>query len=285
VKKLFKSPVFWATYCAAFAVWNFVSGVLNNDWRDYAVGILMVALLAFNLYQIKKRKAALAVAKNDSTISHQYSNGGYIFPATPSKNEFEGLPFDFAVGEVYGLRMWKMDSYGRLRARNWDKAKPWRPGENVAECVEMPENSWSAMWGQIYSSSMGLSVSTTSPPKPPHDTPSEKCGCGFYAYTESHHADTLPYKDRNVVLGVIKGTGRTLMGTKGFRCEKAEIIALRDPTRGGTKTDPWRVEQLAKLKEVYPGVPIVESRAALLEFAPLTNMLPDPSTDEFWSMP
>jgi hypothetical protein len=225
-----------------------------------------------------------------------YHSGGYI-PRTnttttnttpiaanpPAVADFKGLPFDFAMGEVYGLRMWKMDKYGRLRARNWDTAPPWRPGVNVAKCVERPEDNWSLSINAI-SSVMGVQY-PREPKKPKHETPAESCACGFYAYTDELHAETQPYKHQKVILGIIKGTGRTLLGTKGFRCEKAEIVALRDPTRGGLKADEWRVEQADNLRRLYPDVPLLESRAALLEFAPLTETLPDPTSDEFWALP
>lgn len=284
----------WAIFCAPFAVWDFIKGAQTGRWWDYALGVWMTALTAFYIYLARKKK--------DKPVSiNPYNNPGYALggytapraylttsktpaiPQKPAAREFAGLPFDFAVGEVYGLRMWRMDQYGRLRARNWDTAEPWRPGVNVAKCVKREEPDYL----RAYSRLMGQPTPSEPAPKPPHDTPSESCACGFYAYTDSRHADTVAYKRDgfNVILGIVKGTGRTLLGTQGFRCEKAEIIALRDPTRGGTKTDPWRLQQLANLKRVYPDVPLLESREALLEFAPLTETLPDPSTDEFWSLP
>src|SRR5437868_8576472 len=48
--------------------------------------------------------------------------------------DYSGVDFDFAIGEVYGLRMWRMDAFGRLRARNMDTARPWKPGINEAAC-------------------------------------------------------------------------------------------------------------------------------------------------------
>ena len=41
--------------------------------------------------------------------------------------EFSGQAFDLALGEVYGLRTWRTDDYGRLRAVHLDMAGPWRP--------------------------------------------------------------------------------------------------------------------------------------------------------------
>jgi hypothetical protein len=175
-----------------------------------------------------------------------------------------------------------MDQYGRLRARNWEGAPPWRPGVNVAKCVRR-SSDWDLASG-AFLGSYRYSVAND----PGHDVPSEQCACGFYAYTDNLHAEVKSFVKGNgeePVLGIIKGTGRTLIGTQGFRCEKAEIVAFRDPTRGGKKTDEWRTRQLALLHRVYPDVPVLDSRAALLEFAPLTETLPAPSSDEFWSLP
>ncbi len=52
----------------------------------------------------------------------------------------------------------------------------------------------------------------------------EHCSCGFYSYKRAVsppiHAATAP------VSGVIQVSGRTVVGTKGYRSEKAEIKAL-----------------------------------------------------------
>lgn len=290
-----RKDIAWTAFAAAIAALDFAAAALSGNWIDYAFGGLMVALGIANYFLARQRKAESAMpSSSDKHSLIGYSAGGFISgpvtmsfstspaPATPkAPKEFAGLPFDFAVGEVYGLRMWRMDHLGRLRARNWHNAEPWRPGVNVAKCVSKPDDG-----GWAFHMLMG-GPPPKEQPKPPHETPSESCNCGFYAYTDSCHAETVSYRQNgdHVILGIVKGTGRTLIGTQGFRCEKAEIVALRDPTRGGTKTEPWRQEQLAKLKRVYPDVPLLPSRAALLEFAPLTNTLPDPSTDEFWNLP
>lgn len=56
-----------------------------------------------------------------------------------------------------------------------------------------------------------------------HTVPWSPCGCGFWAY----------WKDREIMLwgshtvaGMIMGYGRVISGTRGFRCEKARILAL-----------------------------------------------------------
>lgn|SRR5882757_401768 len=59
--------------------------------------------------------------------------------------------------------------------------------------------------------------------EPDHEAPDPDCSCGIYAHylpLESYHA----WSDR--VFGVIEASGRILMGTKGYRAEKAKIVAL-----------------------------------------------------------
>lgn len=115
-----------------------------------------------------------------------------------------------------------------------------------------------------------------------HLVPDEHCKCGFYAYSgrEQDQHTGLGY-----IAGVIKGYGRTLIGPKGFRCEKAEIVALLDPTKGGTKDTAKRRRRAELLARNYPEVPQFTSWEALFQFAPLTSeeALPDPSTEEFWT--
>ena len=57
---------------------------------------------------------------------------------------------------------------------------------------------------------------------PPHESaPSVGCECGFYAHHEGFPSNYPAY-----VEGSIKVTGRVILGTRGFRAEKAEIEAL-----------------------------------------------------------
>lgn len=305
---------FWAAWGFGFATWN--GAVLiwgDNDWwwlNAIACALCLLSGIA-SVFELSvrsgatSRKAGSAVAEipkiqmhtgglvNSSDLTRyltqaltttSFTNSSNPAPEPPDKKgpeSFHGLPFEFAVGEVYGLRMWHMDKYGRLRARNWDGAPPWRPGVNVARCVKrnapMTHSSWS----------FPVDYTWTVVDNPGHEVPSDSCSCGFYAYTDDLHAEVKSHarNGEEPVLGIIKGTGRTLIGTQGFRSEKAEIVAFRDPTRGGAKTDAWRTRQLVHLRCVYPEVPVLDNRAALLEFAPLTETMPAPTSDEFWRLP
>ena len=260
------------------------------------------------------QNAYLSMAAKPTIANNTFTfhTGGLVTPKP--NNDYSG--FDLAIGEVYGLRLWRVDSFGRLRARNWPEAGPWKPGVNEARCLAVTPAP-SSVDGVIdptgqgrkavnvtvdrYSFSGAIeyvvtwddgTVGTygelkfTEGKDGRHAAPSEDCHCGFYAYTDVEHDEIDSYNENdNFVLGVIKGTGRTLIGTRGFRCEKAEIVALRDPTRGGKKTGLWRRNLRKKVEHVYPDVPLLGSRSALLDFADIETQLPDPASDDFWTLP
>lgn len=92
------------------------------------------------------------------------------------------------------------------------------------------------------------------------DAPGEDCVCGFYAYWEAH---ALP--DSEHLGGVIEGYGKTLIGTAGFRCEKARVVGLYNPHG-------------IYLPESYAQVPVFSAKKELLERFPLTtDYLPKPA--------
>lgn len=119
-----------------------------------------------------------------------------------NSNDFGGI--DFAAGSVKGLRSWRVDKYGRLSGQTVSRV--WRPGENVSECADGYEGHRAEA----------------------------NCGCGFWAY----YADQDRQFDKGVT-GVIEGYGVVNLGTKGFRAEKARIVALALPKQGDSIRDRW----------------------------------------------
>ena len=63
-----------------------------------------------------------------------------------------------------------------------------------------------------------------------HNIGHPACTCGFYAYTDwgSLHQNSLTSFE-DYVFGLVRGYGHVTVGTKGFRAEKAEIVALTHP--------------------------------------------------------
>jgi hypothetical protein len=56
-----------------------------------------------------------------------------------------------------------------------------------------------------------------------------RCGCGVWAYWKLDSGDVNRFSPTSrglPVLGIIEGYGRVLLGEKGFRCQKAKIVAL-----------------------------------------------------------
>lgn len=133
--------------------------------------------------------------------------------SVPRMAGFDGQTgFDFAVGKVRGYRWWAMNAPDL--SRSWDEwtcqpltgaqSRKWEPGVNHAACNYYPHHT----------------------PPVEVDEDGNACGCGYWGYwtVQSHNIGAeMP------VLGVIEGTGRTLIGELGFRCAKARIVALYLP--------------------------------------------------------
>jgi hypothetical protein len=216
---------------------------------------------------------------------------------TTGQQDFHGLDFEWEPGEVYGARSWTMrDGLLRPRFRGQDV---WTPGVNTAACLavtvpadERPElvidptgrgraaqavrlvyvdhgpfkrsrATWDVLWDDGERSTHDWLDMRQRPHGP---VPDESCQCGFYAYNRLEYAeqDSIRYV---LILGIIRGFGRTLIGDRGFRCEKAEIVALLDPNRYGLNA--FRERQAEQIRRNYPDVPILGSATELAGFASL----------------
>lgn len=106
-------------------------------------------------------------------------------------------------------------------------------------------------------------------PIPGHDVPHEWCTCGFYAYNTA--ASLGDYAAP--IVGVVRLTGRVLVGSKGFRAQRGEIVALLNPsdvvnTRAETA---YGATARALLDQSYPDVPILATKEEMVaEFPPST---------------
>lgn len=226
-------------------------------------------------------------------------------------SDFAGQDFDFAAGSVFGLRGWNMDNLGRLHGVTHEEV--WLPGENVSICkqesripcpqVNRREESRKASEAgraKVKSKKKGrdarrewYELSTTSYwPRVACSDPScyrgeyhlvdsghrfdPSCECGFWAYDEAG------FKAHGRVVGVIEGYGKTTVGTKGFRCEKARIVALSCENGDG---DRHSRSVLARLASLYPDVSFVDNFDALIDAYP--GVLREwPEVDEhFWLKP
>jgi hypothetical protein len=105
----------------------------------------------------------------------------------------------------------------------------------------------------------------------------DQCKHGFYAYYEGSN----DYHDQSSgVNAVIKGFGDATIGTRGFRCMKAEIVALH------FDTDRVSLPTQSLIRRNYPGVPIFKTFEVMVgEFPPSvgeSKVGPDADPD-FWT--
>jgi hypothetical protein len=161
--------------------------------------------------------------------------------------------WDMAVGEVYGYRWWKLKidpalagyarqfhSPGAIDARlSGANNGIWSTGKNEAQCTSA--QTMIPSWEDLFAGRKPLV----------HEPPEYRvsCGCGFWAYFDKEldvtnviggMAGPNPYFTSATamipIFGVVKGTGRVIIGEKGFRSQYAQIIGLCVP--------PKAVEQL-----------------------------------------
>jgi hypothetical protein len=112
-----------------------------------------------------------------------------------SQRDYKGTD-SLIIDSVIGYRQWFFVGNSLIGTMSVD----WNTGNLRAECKN---NS-----GEVEIS---------------HKAPHLGCTCGIYAHylpLESYHS----WSRR--VFGVVEASGRILMGTKGFRAEKAKIVAL-----------------------------------------------------------
>lgn len=206
-------------------------------------------------------------------------------------NDFSVRPF--VAGSLVGIRSFVIDPLGRLRGVSVPEI--WRPGENVATCRSEHVNGGGIIPASLMASyrftlpfSCGCPLCTSAAAvrkqlakqqveptaEAEHVIAGLTCGCGYYAYFDN---GANPYHKTGQVHGLIEGYGVATVGTRGFRCEKAKLLALIvKPKRENALTEAVRRN--------YPEAHVFPSKRAALEQFPLTQ--PDPitpdNTPDFW---
>lgn len=164
------------------------------------------------------------------------------------KPAFKGDDYDFAAGSIKGLRSWQIDDRGRLRGVTHPAV--WLPVENASTCRIKPRcpNATAVARDEGYFSLPRSLVKPCTVPgcdgmeHPAPHTFDPDCECGFWAY------DEVGFKEHGDVSGVIEGYGLTTIGTKGFRCAKARVVALCRER----EDDPLTLSEWLRLKQLYP---------------------------------
>ena len=213
---------------------------------------------------------------------------------TTGMNGFsENGEWDFAAGSVYGYRSWtlemsnpspELDQSTFKLTGNW--GGNWTSGTQQAECKYSRNSDF------LNAAGLARSIPVLHE-NGDVIIPDEKCGCGFWAYWESPSVAWYIYPHRQLsdeylsletgkanysdeewvralnaawyrcpilaveipVEGIIQGFGRTIIGEKGFRCEKAiikNLILVDDnplvlPRIGGTNQQEKIRAEIEKL--------------------------------------
>lgn len=167
-----------------------------------------------------------------------------------STHEFDGMPL--AIGSVQGVRSFEVDPLGRLTGVNYPSV--WKPGENLAQCYRQSENTGMSysIRGYVYSGANiwapGIAAQKTklTPNKTPHTM--DQCLHGFYAYYDGSDDYGTPAR----VSGVVRGYGETMIGSRGFRASKAEILALCIPREKSSRN--WPLQSWMEKRRWVSGV-------------------------------
>ncbi len=146
------------------------------------------------------------------------------------------------MGGARGRRAFYLDGDGWMRGVTY--RYPWVDGENVAECMVtkkvnvMAKNMPSTLWGVYAPYDVGgvrFHDDPTVPPELGHGYEWDRCGglapecaCGFYAYHDGHTQYAMSGPGCRVQ-AVIEAYGRVVLGTLGYRAEKARILGVVKP--------------------------------------------------------
>lgn len=166
----------------------------------------------------------------------------------------------FAPGVVRGARSFSVDGEGRLSGVVF-RDSVWYPGVNNAECLK--GSKWDPYLLQAFHQMpygfVPPMVHMLPAPEGPHQFAT--CHCGFYGFYDGSD-DYNRYLNARVS-GVVEGWGETLIGTRGFRCSKARIVALTVHDR------PDRAAVTNQIRDHYWDVPVFpDFETMVAEFPP-----------------
>lgn len=208
-------------------------------------------------------------------------------------SEFSDRPF--VAGSLRGVRAFDVDALGRLVGVAHKQV--WRPGENAAECrKETATRGRYPIWSTLpWLTSLRYEMVPADANKPVslvhagreaaklarersnHRPGSLSCTCGFYAYFDTAYDN--PYDDSpGRIRALVDGYGVVTVGSRGFRAEKAKIVAL-------IISKGRRDHMTERVVANYAPVPVFTKRRDALEQFPLVG--PPPLTPEldpdFWT--
>lgn len=203
--------------------------------------------------------------------------------------DFGAGEWDLAAGSVHGYRWWDLAFTVGTDGALWHDS-PSRFYKQAGPRVN-------GMYGNTWELRSPLQWAKARCPRENHVPPCDNrrigitdagCGCGFWAFwdlTDETYARAAVYvacfgpaSDVYMrIAGAAEGAGRTLIGSKGFRCEKMRVHAVAIPPVAEAAAAAWLpvpVFQAAVHKAVkcnLPGTRVYHDTGALLAAHPPTK--------------
>lgn len=191
---------------------------------------------------------------------------------------------ELVAGTLRGYRSWNVDLDGRL----WSIGcgMPWDARVMRARCRKPGTHThpYTDQVNLIVPGSLVVNTITNTrerrcsnydcPDIPQHPVPDRDCTCGVYGW---YVPVWTAIEHRGNVMGVIECEGRVVLGTSGFRAEKATIVAVAPhPTVMFFRTH----YQLMGVGDATPVLPLIEQRyPGVTTYANAFSMLSDLQPD------
>lgn len=154
-------------------------------------------------------------------------------------SEFSDRPL--IAGSILGLRSFRVTDDGVLTGVMHQQCR-FGPGVNEAICLNVLSRYVSAAMARIMRKKFGW----PDPVERPHQAAEKGCTCGFYAYFDGSNDYALYWRLERMFhsapagfTGIIEGTGLVTVGSRGFRAEKARLVALVVPDADVQVKRPW----------------------------------------------
>lgn len=167
-------------------------------------------------------------------------------------------PEDLFIEPVYAIRAFRTSQHFKGLS-SISRYFMWQPGQtHHAKCNRQE--------------TLEVYLSWTMMPIEEHSAPVQDCTCGFYAWNV-HSVSTVIRE--NLIYGYAPGivalTGRILVGERGYRAEKARIVALGLP---GKAVGMWSVDvPVVPLPEEWQkAVPVFKTVTEMLRAFPLSKI-------------
>lgn len=162
-------------------------------------------------------------------------------------SDFSQRPF--VAGSLLGLRSFAVGPKGHLTGVV--QKYPYKADENVAMCVRGDR-----VLNKMLMHLEGPVGQRAREAEEAHELLGLDCSCGFYAYFTGidpySTAASVMFGSTSRVTGVIEGYGRTVVGSKGFRAEKARLVAL-----------VFGLEAKERLRNAHPILRLIHGQRAL----------------------